>query len=425
MNTEERIVEALCAEVAPGEEVIITFPVETKEVHIANFADLPKFTEVFKKRLGDVIFRRVAKVSIKGNFETFFYAPDPDTGKVIEIKMDPITSIPDFKDKEDRVVDGKRSLKYLEHLQNMRYETSRFEFQTETAIVRKNDKYKGQVISGVSSHHAEIDILNASFEFKATNTTRVPPRTNLCDGNSSDLICGLVEKNKLGLHYKKWFICSEQFLRLWTMICAPEEFAKTPIPNNKDSRRWFMSGNRFCTNGFRKYKLQCDHHGLSYTPKKLNEYFYDLRTESIARDYVHVYAALALLVQYGELPGQWNIPYSENQEPFLKGWDLPITHDKNGKMTFEWFLNLIELYEIRWETKFLQVSHPVCVVRKIESSVSSQNEEPIVVKEFQLNQADFPSVEDAVSGKKSKEEENELLGEFDYRLLNLSPVHHH
>ena len=37
------------------------------------------------------------------------------------------------------------------------------------------------------------------------------------------LICGLVEKGEKGLFFRKWFVCSRQFLLLWTMVCDPKD----------------------------------------------------------------------------------------------------------------------------------------------------------------------------------------------------------
>ena len=42
---------------------------------------------------------------------------------------------------------------------------------------------------------------------------------------ANQYICGLVENGEKGLFYRKWFICSKEFLTLWTMICEPDHYS--------------------------------------------------------------------------------------------------------------------------------------------------------------------------------------------------------
>lgn len=86
---------------------------------------------------------------------------------------------------------------------------------TTSSTVRDNDPYGGGEIFFSKKCHSE---LNLGFEptgrFSRLHSELTwPPR-------SGQLICGLVEKGEKGLFYRKWFVCSRQFLTLWTMICC-------------------------------------------------------------------------------------------------------------------------------------------------------------------------------------------------------------
>ena len=37
------------------------------------------------------------------------------------------------------------------------------------------------------------------------------------------IICGIVENGEKGLFYRKWFLCSQEFMTLWTMVCDPSD----------------------------------------------------------------------------------------------------------------------------------------------------------------------------------------------------------
>ncbi len=95
-----------------------------------------------------------------------------------------------------------------------------FGFTTHRAI-RNNDIYCNQEIFFSRKCYGELNLNNktitGNFSLRRGYKS-VPPQ-------KKQYVCGLVETGEKGLFYRKWFICSEEFLKLWTMICEPEHYS--------------------------------------------------------------------------------------------------------------------------------------------------------------------------------------------------------
>jgi len=92
-----------------------------------------------------------------------------------------------------------------------------FGFTTHRSL-RNNDMYCNQEIFFSRKCYGELN-LNGKFitgNFSLRRGFKSVPPTRM------QYICGLVETGERGLFYRKWFICSKEFLTLWTMICEPE-----------------------------------------------------------------------------------------------------------------------------------------------------------------------------------------------------------
>ncbi len=143
---------------------------------------------------------------------------------------------------------------------------------------------------------------NGEFQFALTEgPSTVPFHTP----QEPDLICFINN----GDVKKKWFICSEQFMRMWTII----HFDKHPSYPKKnqnvyDNKKNFMSGNRLVTDSWTKYIKACQQNDTSIDANISKERFYNLRTELCGRDYIDIYAALISLAVYGDELTQSNIP---------------------------------------------------------------------------------------------------------------------
>lgn len=93
-----------------------------------------------------------------------------------------------------------------------------FGFTNDKAI-RNNDHYYDREIFFSKKCYCELDFSqNPTADFM-TSERGFNPEPPLTDS----LICGIVENGEKGLFYRKWFICSYEFLTLWTMVCQPND----------------------------------------------------------------------------------------------------------------------------------------------------------------------------------------------------------
>ena len=95
-----------------------------------------------------------------------------------------------------------------------------FGFTTDQ-IIRNNDIYSNQEIFFSKKCYSELnlngEVITGEFTGRRGFKT-IPPKPK-------QYICGLVENGEKGLFYRKWFICSQEFLTLWTMICESDHFS--------------------------------------------------------------------------------------------------------------------------------------------------------------------------------------------------------
>lgn len=103
-----------------------------------------------------------------------------------------------------------------------------FGFTTDQ-IIRNNDIYPNQEIFFSKKCYSELnlngEVITGEFTGRRGFKT-IPPKPK-------QYICGLVENGEKGLFYRKWFICSKEFLTLWTMICEADHFS---LKTKKDGK---------------------------------------------------------------------------------------------------------------------------------------------------------------------------------------------
>jgi len=93
-----------------------------------------------------------------------------------------------------------------------------FGFTTDKAL-RHNDHYYDREIFFSKKCYCELDwSRNPTADFM-TSERGFNNESPLTDA----LVCGIVENGEKGLFYRKWFICSYEFLTLWTMVCEPND----------------------------------------------------------------------------------------------------------------------------------------------------------------------------------------------------------
>lgn len=235
---------------------------------------------------------------------------------------------------------------------------------TEAIPQRSNDRIKGPIFLNMNNYselnwEKLVDCPNGkTIGWTGKSRQNRPPLIqNQGRMIMKELVCMLVSppKQKGQLPFaQRWFYCSEQFLRAWTLIMYTEHdtFDKyIPPPSEKLDdeeeeyllneaadiyRRKVFAGNHVCTNNYRKYILGCEDNGQEPDDEEIRKRFYRFSYEKPAREWCHFYAALVLIIRYKEQPtnvkenGYGNVPNNLSGELYNKRWDLP-----------EWFEHFI------------------------------------------------------------------------------------
>lgn len=286
--------------------------------------------EKYASAMSNFVFRRIRDVNalVEDLNETrYYWYDDGVTNEYEPIHPDRFATL---------------SEKEIEQYVEFRYR--KFTATTTSHMVRE-DQYDGEAFF---LHSNNLGIFNPiTLEWSRDRATI--RSASIVAPRKGDLICGVVDTDspfppKRGTPYrslKYWFICSEQFLRFWTAVMFEDhesfdmKFKVNPLHSLEEQhmarleriRGWLMSGSRLCTNSFRKWVLSegSNREDKSEVARRL----YRLRTESWSHMNVHIYAALVLLIRYGELPTDNNVPQNIDgpngvPQPKMKHWDLPV-----------------------------------------------------------------------------------------------------
>jgi hypothetical protein len=280
----------------------------------------------FKNSLCDLVFRRVDTVDLRGPVKVLRWTPfGAYVAEGEDINVNPQT----VEAKCENGFSGKTF-----------------------ARGQLEDEYANHPIHFDSSTYAEPDIVqDCSFELKYVHNT-IFPHANKGSGMYPDLLCGIVSpgaspkeyvptgSTPASYHFTKWFICSPQFYTLWMTIMYPDSAEANP-PVNKNypkmntdfgkrinQYKWLMSGDRLCVNNFHKWVMSNKidlSNGLNQSPLEMKEIiirFKRTRSESVAKMWVHTYAALAMMIRFHRMPDNTNVPANINGET-MGYWDLP------------------------------------------------------------------------------------------------------
>jgi len=188
-----------------------------------------------------------------------------------------------------------------------------FRGRTSTVALRENDQAPGEALYFRETGTALLDPF--SFELKPNPSSVVPA--------AGDLVCGVVGTSRSGRRLlSRWFICSEQFLRCWTLCMYPDHPSFELIKaKKKNPLAYWMSGNRLMTNSFLKWILSETNGGRSIHSAEARRRYFHSRTEPASILWVHVYCALVLVVRYCEPPSLENAPRIGGA---AQAWNLPV-----------------------------------------------------------------------------------------------------
>ena len=102
---------------------------------------------------------------------------------------------------------------------------------TTTSFLRKNDKYQNREVFFSKKCYSELD-----WSEDPTGDFLIDERGfNSLPVSEGSIICGIVENGEKGLFFRKWFVCSREFLTLWSMVCDPSHHSLL----ERKSTGWF------------------------------------------------------------------------------------------------------------------------------------------------------------------------------------------
>lgn len=201
---------------------------------------------------------------------------------------------------------------------------------TKKVKLRKNDPCNGQSIFFNSSSCGFFDAPILKLGARAGKRPRVPIVRPFHDKDRGDIVAGFVEKGDKGWRYTQWFICSEAFLNLWTLVMYPDDGYETFIRGKKLTgdalKKVVLEGDYLISNPFKRWCDSLKDADVDIcTPSNLETArgkVVALRYEKGAKEFYHLYPCLALMLVWGELPTDENIPNNPREKP-VKTWDLP------------------------------------------------------------------------------------------------------
>ena len=177
---------------------------------------------------------------------------------------------------------------------------------------KKNDPYKGKQMPFSKQGYAVLDPI--TLEMVPTKCS-ITPRTG-------DLICGIVDTENEEPYFDKWFVCSEQFYRCYTMSMFRNHISFKNAQKKKSPREYWMSGNRLMTNSYLKWLYSLNEHGMPCNLDEKTQKYWKLRTEPMSVNWIHIYCAIVYLVRYKEFPSPKEVPMNKGGLKYSK-WHLP------------------------------------------------------------------------------------------------------
>ncbi len=169
---------------------------------------IPQLTPriILKDIWKDLVFREIKTVKVKDQqFITYDYINDAGF-----IRTEQYLSI----ESAIRYIDPNKENNIYTHYKDY------FGFTTYQSL-RNNDIYSNQEIFFSRKCYCELNLsgrsITGNFSLRR-GFKSIPP-------HKKQYICGLVETGEKGLFYRKWFICSKEFLTLWTMICESDHYS--------------------------------------------------------------------------------------------------------------------------------------------------------------------------------------------------------
>lgn len=306
-----------------GDEYIVQSKNVNIETLFTGTSERVELLEALREKIKTLVFRRVGTVYAEDKNFVSALCSYYDKPPVVYSNLHEYMKVPE--DVQERV--GIEVYKYY------------YGYTTSTCL-RNNELSKNMKMSSLWFNmfgFHEFDTCG-TFEFKEKTKETVsmakrPPfvrNTKDMHGNArvlSPLICGHVTENSKGFKYTRWFNCSEQFYKLWTLIMyGPESF---PSRNKKHQIL-----KKLRCNNTALYVENSKNEGVD--EKKVAERYRVHRTEEESFMYHGVYQAIAMYLVYGMEPEEIEKELMEEYEGLPKKSIYPEDLFKNIHTTFYW-----------------------------------------------------------------------------------------
>lgn len=298
----------------------------------------------FKDATSDLIFRRVHNVSCK-----------PE-----DLVDSEIVGVDERGETTKECVRGSPDLPPQQHRDLVTEYYSHYLAWTRKDALRTNDPCDGNAIFFTAKDCGFFDSRDLKLNQRIGRKTHAPlPHLWRAD-DPGDIIAGWVERGDKGWKYLRWFICSEAFLNLWTLIMYPSHPSfprpprkgKNPKPPSEDElRHAIISSGWLISNPFKQLRDSmidvqfnggASDHGSIFTPEmivQLQSRVRGLRCEKTAKSNCHTYVALAMMIRWGELPTEGNIPSTDAAK--VSAWDLPPAPTDHSET---WLMHVLQKY---------------------------------------------------------------------------------
>lgn len=212
--------------------------------------------------------------------------------------------------------------KYIEEYFTPHYKTY-FGFTKNNVLIKETDPASHEAIFLHSGSCCFFDAPNMCLIPRTHRKDKAPkvPLVKISDkyGKNGDIVAGLVEKTDKGWKYSQWFICSEQFMTMWSLVMFPShELFKDK--SDEQLQKDVVNTEMLITNMFKHWKDS--YSDSNVLMKDMKKYMRTLRYEKGAKENCHIYVALVLMTRWGILPTEDNIP-NLDQKIKNNAWDLP------------------------------------------------------------------------------------------------------
>lgn len=326
---------------------------------IFQSVEFQNLKDYFMNNLSCLVFRRIESISDIGNLVVIVYQT-PFT----RFEFDTEEKYIEFITKKGIAYDNKNTVFYYDH----------YSFTSKT-VLRGNDPtygFRDHIFHGDTENigifnEEHLIVQEQSSMIRGENRVAYPlPKIG-------QLVAGY--RYDFNIHvYKLWFLCSEQLLHAFSALFTEEIML---VDNGKDiweqeivsgeskvnkygkimpslqeqynDLRELFSGNKLCTNAYRKFTVGCKQNFIADIPlekqateilgmpfferqsdeglvmcPELEKRFNVIITEPVSTRYVHFYAFLVLVFKFGIFPTENNIPKNlEKDFPNMKFWDVP------------------------------------------------------------------------------------------------------